>query len=182
MLNEFIANIKNTGLSKTNQFKVSLMPPTALISRNALAQSLQANGNKLQLMCESSNVPGRSIATNPVRGYGIQRELPNDMIFEPFIMTVLIDNTHDVRQMFEDWMDIICPPRVRNFAYYSQYVSNIDITLLKPSINNSDQAGMTFHLKEAYPKSIGESMLSYSTVDVIRLPVTIQYKYYTRAE
>ncbi len=180
MLQEFISNVKATGLSKTNHFKVSLMPPQALIINNTLAKTLNTDGNKVQMFCESTNIPGRSINTNLHRGYGIQREMPNDITFEPFTMTVIIDNTHDVRRMFEDWMDLVCPPRVRNFSYYNQYVSNIEVELLKPSINNQDQAGMTFHLHEAYPKTVGETMLSYSNVDVVRLPVTIQYKYYTR--
>ncbi len=183
MLNQFIANIKSVGLSKTNHYKVIITPPAALLANNSLATSIQATGNKIQLMCESTNTPGRSISTSQIRGHGVPREAPNDISFEAFSMTALIDNTHDIRHMFEDWLDLICDPRVRNYSYYNQYTANIELHLLD-SVNgfNTDKSRFVFYLKEAYPKSIGEAMLSYTSNDVLRLPINLAYKYYVRTD
>jgi len=60
-------------------------------------------------------------------------------------------------------------------GYYKDYIKEVDIYVLDQQ--NTRRFGI--RLFEAYPEAIGPSSLSYaSAADVIRIPITMNYRYW----
>jgi len=107
---------ENDGLALGNLFRVIL--------------PAQEQARNLDLLCRSTNMPGRSILTNE-RLIGVTKhtvaygyEKPNvTMVF-----TVL--NRPFVRTFFEEWMNLVVDNKTYQLGYYNEYTRNVNIQQL----------------------------------------------------
>lgn len=169
-LQNFKEQVKAKGLARNNRFSISIGVP------ELLQNSRYSNLRLIQMYCETVNVPGLNIATQPNRSFGEQREIPYDRNFEPISMTFYVDTAMTVKTFFDAWMDCIIDPTSRTLNYYDLYIGNILVTI--QDIN--DNKAYTLKLWEAYPKSVQAITLDNNGRDVIKLNVTFNYKYFTR--
>lgn len=100
--------------------------------------------------------------------------MPYEKMFEPVTMTFYVDKEMKVKLFFDEWLSNIQNPFTRTFAYYEDYISNIDVIVYDTQLNSRYKVSMY----EAYPKSISAIQMDYNNKDVMRIQVTFQYKYW----
>lgn len=171
-LNEFIAQVKNVGLSRSNRYSVIMTPPPA--AKVAEFGDLR----QLMLFCDQVQIPGLNLSTTQNRTFGEFREVPYEKLYGDVNMSFYVDTALYVKSYFDNWMASIQDPVTRTFAYYNDYTTNIDIQV--EDIN--DEVRYTVKMFECYPKTISAIQMDYSNKDVMKLSVTMQYKYWVQSE
>lgn len=166
MIKDFIAEVKRGAIARTNRFAVVLTPPAGV------------NPGKLQkilLFCDTIQLPGLNFSTVQNRTFGEFRETPYEKLYDAANMTFYMDNDMEVKRLFDDWVGAIQDPTTRTFNYYNNYTTNMTIEV--QDLNDKTRYEMTLY--ECYPKNIGSIQLDTSAKDVMKLQVTMQYKYWT---
>lgn len=165
-LRNFISNIKTEGLMRSSRYAVMMTPPKSLGNI--------VNMRKLLLFCSEISLPGQALTTNQIRTYGEIREVPSEKMFDNISMTFYVDNNMEVKLFFDRWMDSIQNPYTRTFEYYDNYITDLDIDVE----DLKDRKRYSVKLSECYPKSISPVSLGYETKDVMKLQVSMNYKYW----
>lgn len=171
-LNEFIAQVKNVGLSRSNRYTVIMTPPPA--AKMAEFGDLR----QLTLFCDQIQIPGINLSTTQNRTFGEFREVPYEKLFGDVNMSFYVDTGLYVKSYFDNWMGAIQDPVTRKFEYYKNYITNIDIDI--EDVN--DEVRYSVKLYECYPKTISAIQMDYSNKDVMKLSVTMQYKYWIQSD
>lgn len=168
-LNDFISQVKR-GMAKPNHFLVQLNLPPALTN----AQSIDMQ--KVILFCDQAQLPGISFGTNPVRSYGEVREVPYEKLYEGVNLSFYVDADMMVKSLFDEWIALIQNPETRDFNYAQKYLTDT----IKIYVENSQGENVYLcTLHECYPKAIAPIQLDYSAKDVMKMSVSITYKYAT---
>lgn len=167
-INDFISQVKTDGLARTNRFSVMIPFPTS--AGNTQPQ-------KVLILCDSVTMPGIGMQTAQQRIWGEQRDFPTEFTFEDVTFTFYVDANLTVKQLFEEWMTNIRNPQTRTFNYYSNYITDIDIYVHTVADGETPIHSVTLH--EAYPKSLAPITLDYSSKEVMKYSVTMNYKWYT---
>lgn len=116
---EQLKNVVNRGggLALSNLFRVVLPG--------------QEQARNLDLLCKSTNMPGRSMLTNE-RLIGINKHTVAYGYEKPNVsMTFLVLNDPFVRSFFEQWMNLVVDNTTYQIGYYMDYTRNINIQQLK---------------------------------------------------
>lgn len=164
MISDFITEVKTRGLARTNRFSVQLVFPTGGTDGDRLAN----------LFCESVNIPGMTISTTPQRINGEVTEFPYERMFDPAQLVFYVDSQMLLKKQFDEWIDLIMNPVSRNISYYKSYVR--DVTINVHTVE--DKIPYTIQLIEAFPKTVGSIQLDSNGKEVMRLNVTLSYKYF----
>jgi hypothetical protein len=165
MLDQFIANIKNGGLSRSNRYVVNIAKPFAVddvIYRQIL------------LYCDQAQLPGVNYSTIQNRSYGEFREVPYEKLYGDVNMSFYVDKDLYVKEFFDKWINSIQDTNSRAFNYYDQYTTKISIDV--QDLNDNSKYRVTLH--ECYPKTISPIQLDYSAKDVMKMQVVMQFKYW----
>ena len=156
------------GFARPNRFRINVTPPNV----NDYSPLLTRDG--LDLLCESTSMPGRQVDTL-VYPYQLSKQdvkVPNGMINEDVTFNFILTNDYFVKNMFEGWIDRIIHPRDFVLNYAAEYERQIYIHQL-------DEYNRTVHsivLNRAWPVTIGAITLDNTTSDEItKLPVTFTY-------
>jgi len=163
-LNDFITQVKTSGLARTNRYVVFFNLPWE--SDSALRDVL--------LFCDQVQLPGTNYNTADMRTYGETRKAPYERLYEDINMSFYVDKDMQNKLIFDYWLNLIQDPWTRNFNYYDEYVTDIVIEVQ----DLKDQSRYGIKLFEAYPKSIGAVQLDYAGKDVMKISVNFAYKYY----
>lgn len=164
-IKEFVATIKNNGLSRTNRYAV--MFGNIPWAENTLQRNTV-------MFCDQVQLPGTNFNTSDIRSFGEIRKAPYERLYEDINMSFYVDTDMSVKTFFDYWMNQIQDPVSRNFNYYNNYTSNIVLEV--QDIHNKTRYNMV--LFEAFPKSIGAVQLDYNSKDIMKLSVNFAYKYY----
>lgn len=171
-LNEFISQVKNVGLSRSNRYSVLMTPPPA--ARVADFGDLR----QLLLFCDQVQLPGINLSTTQNRTFGEFREVPYEKLFGDVNMSFYVDTSLYVKSYFDNWMGAIQDPLTRNFEYYRNYITDMIIDV--EDLN--DEVRYSVKLFECYPKTISPVQMDYANKDIMKLSVTMQYKYWIQSE
>lgn len=166
MIKDFISQVKSQGLARSSRYAVFFTPPAG-VDPTSLRTAL--------LFCDQIQLPGVNFATVQNRTFGEFRETPYEKLYDNLSMSFYLDSGMKVKTMFDRWVDKIQDPVSRNFNYYNEYTTNMNIEV--QDLQNKTRYQMT--LWECYPKNIGSIQLDYASKDVMKLPITMQYKYWT---
>lgn len=169
-LKEFIAQLKTDGMARSNYFDVELALPFA-VARNS---NTNFDMRKILLFCEAINLPSVNISTTQIRTFGELRETPYDKLFDTIQLSFYVDTSMNVKLLFDTWINSIQDPVTRKYSYYNTYTTDV------MKINVLDKKSKTRYsvsLFEAYPKSIGAIQLDQNSKDIMKLNVTMIYKY-----
>lgn len=172
-LTTFIAQIKTKGLARSNRFRVEIPIAQSILSIPNSEFSPSSNGD-MMLYCDSVQLPGMNYSTTQNRSYGEFREIPYDRLFDNINLTFYVDSDMKVKRFFDTWMSTIVNPNDRTFGYYTDYCVNSKIYV-------NDMEDNTTHivnLYECYPKTIGSIQMDYASREIIKLNVTMSYKYW----
>jgi hypothetical protein len=166
-LKNFIALVKTEGLMRSSRYTVSIRVPNSM--------SYAPNMRKILLFCSDVTIPGVSMATNQIRIHGEVREAPNEKMFDNASLSFYVDNNMEVKKFFDQWMESIQDPWSRNFNYYDEYTSEIKIEV--EDTKNRKRYEIEMH--ECYPKNIGQIQVGYDQKEVMKLQISMNYKYWT---
>ena len=165
---EFIANLKAVGLPTASRFYVML--PNA--------------SNTLCMMVDQCSLPGLTLMTTEMRTFGEVREAPYGITYPPVQISAILDNSSKAKQYFDYWSNLVFDRKTRTSGYYKTsgttpgYARDIDIILT----DKADTPIYKVRLFEAYPKSVSDIALDYSNKDIIRLQVSMAYRYWERVD
>ena len=169
-LNDFIANIKNEGLMRNNRYEVIFNVPKSV--------GFYGDLRKVLLYCDNVTLPGISISTAMARTYGEIREMPYEKLFQTINMSFFVDMRMEVKRLFDEWQAGIQDPVTRNMYYYDDYTTQVEIAVL--DLNNNARYFVTLY--DVYVKDIAPIQMDYSNKDIMKLNVTLNYKYWTSAQ
>lgn len=179
MLKDFIAEIKKGALARSNRYAISFTPPSTSNPKKSYQSYLvgaePSTLRKTILFCDQVQLPGLNLSTVQNRTFGEFRETPYEKLFDNITMSFYVDNDMKVKSLFDNWMASIQDPTTRTFRYYDQYIT--DMTIEVQDINNKSR--YQCKLFECYPKTIGAIQMDYASKDVMKLSITMQYKYWT---
>lgn len=152
---------------RTSRFAVTMQPP------RSLAGSVK-DIRKILLYCDSVNLPGISLQTAEAKTFGEMREMPYNKIYDNINMSFYVDNAMTVKRMFDSWMGAIQNPSTRTFNYYKDYTTDITIEVF----DVADKSRYEVVLYQCYPKAINPVSMDYAGKDVMKLTVSMNYKYW----
>jgi hypothetical protein len=166
-IKEFTAAVKSNGLARSNRYAVAFSLPKGLNFSSSATQTAL-------MFCDQIQLPGTNFSTTQNRTFGEFRETPYEKLYEHINLSFYMDKDMQVKQLFDAWNNTIYNPNTRSFNYYDEYVTDINIEV-------QDLAGKKTYwvkLHECYPKSVGAIQLDYSSKDVMKLSVSMAYKWF----
>lgn len=165
MIQDFIAQVKKDGMARNNRYSVIFTPPS-LVNPSALQNVL--------LFCDQVQLPGVNYSTVQNRTFGEFRETPYEKLFDAVNMSFYVDTGLKVKYMFDEWINSVQNQDTRLFRYYNDYTTNMSIEVL--DLQNKTRYEVALY--ECYPKNIGSIQMDQSSKDVMKIQVTMQYKYW----
>lgn len=164
MIAEFITAVKTRGLARTNRYEV-IIP----FGTDQKVISLTS------IFCDQLVLPGVSLETTAHRVFGETREMPYERIFNPVQFSFYNDSDFLIKAQFDNWMNSVMDPTTRVMRYYADYTKDITIKIL----NIDESNPYTIKLHEAYPKTIQDIQMDASSKEVMKVSVTLLYRYWT---
>jgi hypothetical protein len=166
-INDFKASFQKD-LARPNKFQVNIPVPLTLIP-------YVKNAKNLVYRCENANLPGRNFATleqkigsNPVEKY------PYLTTYNDLDLTFIVDDDMNQKVFFDAWMNFINPTYNYNFRYKGDYSTAITIS----QYDVTNQISYSINLYDAYPVSMNQMDLDWSSDGYHKLNITFAYTYY----
>jgi hypothetical protein len=177
-INDFITKIKSEGLARTNRFAITMGLPNVLdYGRNPFNTSPY----DVALLCENVQIPGVNLNTIQNRTFGEFRETPYETMYDALTATFYVDREMKIKTLFDKWILGIQGYNgpsggtgSRTFRYYNEYVTDMQIYV-------NDTMNQTYYgvaLYEVYPKTIGAITLDNNSKEIMKMTVTLQYKFW----
>lgn len=163
-INDFKNSFK-TDLSRPNRFDVEIPIPLTLLPYVSSARNLTYR-------CENASLPGKTLATTEQKiGSSPTEKYPYQTNFNDIDLTFIVDDDMNQKTFFDAWVNYINPSYNYNFKYKGDYVTNIRIN----QYNVSNQLTYCVDLYDAFPISINQMDLDWSSDGYHRLNVTFAY-------
>ena len=173
-LNRFIAQVKSTGVASANMYSVEMAVPNVVRSGYQGFHDLRA----INLFCDSTQLPDQNISTAQIRTYGEIRETPYENLYGNINMSFICDSDYKTKHFFDTWIQNISDPNTRHFNYYQDYVVPV---IRITTLNNNENEVYRVALYECYPKQIQAVTLDYASKDIVKVNVSMNYKYWRSA-
>jgi hypothetical protein len=168
---EFMSSF-NKDLARPNRFEVSIATPKSL-------KKDFSDTNRLNLRCESAELPSRTFATaeqkfgsNPIEKY------PYQVNYNDINLTFIVSDDMYEKYYFDAWHELIMPSTTFNATYKDVYVSDIIIT----QFNLKNDSTYSIKLIGAYPIVVNQLDLDWSSDGYHKLTVVFAYTYWAPVE
>jgi len=174
---DFISEVKKSGLARTDKFKVEIFHPTGIPLTNTLEI-----GKTVSLFCEEATIPGLTIGTRNARlhNLNVQRPATIDYGGDSANFQFLVDGSWNVRKYFDSWMSYIIG-NTREVTPYKNIIGAVQVMAIHEGMETGEYAEVVKYgvqLEEAYPISMGLMPVAYSNTFIHRLSVTFAFKYW----
>jgi hypothetical protein len=155
--------------------------PSAIFSRNDVNLS-----ETIRYRCESTELPGRTIATIDDQSTGTTKKFGYDVTYNDITMNLIASEDMNERYLIEKWIDNIVRPSSHNsnsgsgglLKYYDDYAKGT--VVIRQLDNDGDTTVAQYTLHEAYPIQLSAMNLNWAEFDTYqRFSVTMTYRYYT---
>jgi len=154
-----------SGISRPNRFDVQVFVPITLIA------FVPTSSKTLSYRCEIAQLPGRTLATIDRKTYGPIEKLPYLTTYNDIDLTFLIDGDMSEKYFFDTWLDLVNPKSTNNMNYKSEYATSVLIN----QYDESNKKTYGVELIDAYPISMNQLDLDWSSDGVHKLTVTFAY-------
>jgi hypothetical protein len=154
------------GFARTNFFAVTFNGPSSISPDPVIVNAL----------CESAQLPGRSISTfeHGMIRHAIKR--PYGYINDDVTLTFYVTNDFYIKKLWEAWLNTVINDVNDKVGYRDDYAQDIVISVLNLNHNEIHQVTLT----KAYPITINAIELNNgSENELMRLTVTLTYEDYT---
>ena len=169
MLSEFISEVKSRGIANPNKFRVEIAIPQ-VVPTSVFTQELKF----IQLFCDQTQLPDQNISTAQIRIYGEVREVPYENLYGNVNFSFYCDSDYIVKDFFDYWVQGLSFSQSRHWRYYDDYTSNINIITL----NQDGREVYAVTLYECYPKQLQAVSLDYSSKEIVKVNISMNYKYW----
>lgn len=165
---EHFAHVLKHGLSRSNRFQILIPLPQALLGKSAnIEQSKTStsmfgdviklissfNGTStevtrgLDLMIESTELPGKNLNTSDIRYNGDFYKIPYSVVYPAQQFTFRVSRDLHEKNLIDEWMNKIYNPITHEVAYMDDYCTNITINQL----DEQDRIVYSVLLRDAFP-------------------------------
>ena len=166
-LNDFTSQIKKEGMAVVNRY--------AVVLPNFVGSDMS---RMLLMYCSAAQLPGLNNSTTPARTFGEYREMPYERLFEAVNLEFYMDRPMKIKTYWDNWIGEVIDPVTRKFNYYKNYTKDVTIFVLDKQDKNV--YGCTLY--EAYPKTINPIALTAEGKEVMKIGVTLQFRYWRGAQ
>jgi hypothetical protein len=166
-MNNFISEIRQNSVARTNLFEVMISIPTVMGSSSATAQ-------KLSLYAEGAQLPGLNIQTDNIKRYGIgpMESVPYSIQNNDITVNFIGDGKGEVYKYFYNWMHSIVKgdsfitgggSSSSGLAPYEvEFKEDYRSTLTISTFNEQGQNVLQYELYDAFPKNLPDVTLNWS--------------------
>jgi hypothetical protein len=165
-INDFKSSFQKD-LSRPHKFDVNIPIPLTLIPYIKSAKSLAYR-------CENAQLPGRTFATAEQKTYGPIEKYPYLNTYSDIDMTFIVDDDMTQKIFFDAWLNYINPLYNNNMRYKGDYSTVITVN----QYDVTNQISYSVNLYDAYPISINQMDLDWSSDGYHKLNVTFAYTYW----
>jgi hypothetical protein len=155
------------GFARTNFFAVTFNGPASIGKPDPVI---------VNALCESAQLPGRSISTfeHGMTGQTIKR--PYGYINDDVTLTFYVTNDFYIKKLWEQWLNSVINDVNKKVGYRDNYAQDITISVLNLNHNEIHQVTLT----KAYPITVNAIDLNNgSENELMKLSVTLTYEDYT---
>lgn len=173
---------RRTGLAKANRFAVYMNLPLVSIDVGSIITNVvSGNFNPLQilndprdisLLCETAQLPGKSIATSEYMTNMKARKMPYGYISDDVAFTFLLTGDYYIKDVFDRWLGTIINQNRKTLQYKDDFVSEVEIQQL----NDQNIPVYSCKLRKAFPINISTVDLGNTNENTVsRVTVTFAY-------
>lgn len=170
-IKEFTSLVKSGGMARNNRYQVYFSLPPILMGDMIIGSNFLRT---LSFYCDATSLPGVSFSTTQAKTYGEVREMPYERLFDNVNLSFYVDSDMKVKYLFDKWSQSIQNINTRSFNYYNEYTTDIEIFVQ----DYEDKDKYKIRLYECYPKSVSPINMEYAGKDVMKLQVSLNYKYW----
>ena len=178
-LNQFISEIKKSGVARTNLFEVVISAPRILTGKTDVAQ-------KISLYAQSTSLPGLFLQTSEVKRYGVgpTEKIPYSMATNNISLQLIGDGKGEIYKFFYNWLQGIVygdgdvpTGATKNgmdpyeVEYKDQYATTMDIITYDENANKILQ----YTLTDIFPVNIADVALNWS--DSSSMQISVQFEF-----
>lgn len=178
-INTFVSSFTSE-LARPSRFDVTIFPPNALSLYYGVTQS----GPGLNLRCENANLPGRTFGTVEQKfGSNPSLRFPIHSSYNDMDLTFVVSGDMSERNFFDIWLEYINPTTSFDFSYKFGSNNAAGGGFAAPYIIVSQydlKNNLTYavQLYNAYPISVNQMDLDWSTDTYHKLTVAFAYDYW----
>jgi len=166
-MNNFISEIRQNSVARTNLFEVMLSIPTVMGSSSATTQ-------KLSLYAEGAQLPGLNIQTDNIKRYGVgpMESVPYSIQNNDITVNFIGDGKGEIYKYFYNWMHSIVKgdsfitsggSSASGLAPYEvEFKEDYRCTLTILTFNEQGQNVLEYELYDAFPKNLPDITLNWS--------------------
>ena len=178
-ISNFKSQLKSGG-ARPNLFEVDVSCPTGWVDEAE---------REFKFLCKATSMPTQTVGSVDVPFRGRILKVAGDRTFEPWSVTVINDESFDIRQTFEKWQELINGIESGSGSVAPlEYMGNGTIRQLGRTDVGSREVGATdegvlytYVVEDIWPSEIGSIDLSYESSDAIEeFTVTFQVNYMER--
>ena len=176
MIDEFITNIKSSGLARDNDFNIVLSLPTLIQSSIMNSPEMLKN---ISMRCQEVTLPSRLFNTADRNIYGAKTSHPISEDFGTVTCSIILSSDFRERKVFDLWHKLIFDGV--GFEFHDNFVTDITINKTDKNQINGENT-YSVRLVDAYPTTISENALSMSSETHSILTITFAYKYWEQSD
>lgn len=154
----------NTDLARPSRFDVNVPIPIGLLPYRGI-------GRTLNLRCESTELPGRSISTTSMKIYGVEEKYPYQTVYNDQSLTFIVGDDMAEKKFFDAWLNWINPTINYNLKYKADYA--VPLTINQYDVKN--QLSYSVVLLDAFPIAMNQLDLDWSSDGHHKLTMTFAY-------
>ena len=151
-------------LARSNKFDVYIPVPLGMIPYLGTSRNLA-------FRCETAQLPGRNLETTPMRIYGVNELFPIGTSYDNITLTFLVGDDMQEKKFFDAWINWIQP----TISYDTKYKSDYSVLLRVNQYDVKNQLSLSVDMMDAFPISVNQLDLDWSSDSVHKLAVTFAY-------
>ena len=163
----FLAQVSNSGLAKPNRFEVSIAVPKSM--------SDASMGQKVSMYCDQAILPYTRILTARQQIFGPPSFHPVGVEYngEGISLQFYLDREMNIKRFFDRWVDSIVDRTTHTTNYQDRYLTPITISQL----DEADSITYQVELIDAFPVSVQALQLDHNgSNQVHRLSVNFNFR------
>lgn len=170
MLEEFKAVLGKRGFSTPALYRVEFIHiPNSINEIRGVSEMLR----DLSLFAESAEVPGTQILTQEHRFYDLPQKYAYAKAHDDLNITFRMDGDHQVRRIFDLWINSIYDPNTGNIRYKADYTGTIHIH----QIRLDGTKAYSVEIQDCFPVTVGQISLGWEQAgSTTKLPVTFSFR------
>ena len=143
-----------------DRYHVAFNAPTGVAAEAASYlsdENVSSVTSRLSWLCDTINIPSRSLTTTEFRTYGLPVKRPYGSVYTESQMEFLCTRNMGEKKFFDAWLNYIFNNRTYDIAYYDNYETDIDIYHFDRSASDANDL-------------------------ILKIPITFTYKKYVQAD